>query len=72
MWPEPQLWLPRALASGLERRAGDDHLGLGEGRRVAAADDSADRAFLADRRDFDGPPVGELEAREIIVGPNGK
>ena len=57
-------WRPRARFIGTRSAGpGDQHLGVGEGRRVAAADDAADRAFAADRGDFDGAAVGQLDAQ---------
>ena len=55
----------------LERRPGDQDHGAREGRRMAAADDSADRAFAADRRDLDRAAADSSTTIEIIVGPNG-
>ena len=55
-----------------ERLAADQAHRARKGRREAAADDPADRAFAADRGDLDGAPAASSTAIEIIVSPTGK
>ena len=43
-----------------EGRARDQHFRPRESGRMTAADDPADRALMANRGDFNRPPVGEI------------
>ena len=55
-----------------QRRSRNLHPRIAEGRRMAAADDTADCAFAADGRDLDGAPVAHRDDHRDHRGAEGK